>query len=340
MGVLSVPPITLPGSSGVDKGLVGYYRRFIQDFSKIASSLTKLTKKITPFVCPILVLPERTKDMVIYSDASYFSLGCVLMQKGKVIAYASRQLKKHEENYPTRDLEFATVCQTSVCWEEVGSRELASTDVVLATTKKIETIHERLKAAQDRWKSYADNRRRPIEFNMGHYIMLKVSPWKGVFWFKNKGKLSPTFIGPFKILKWVGECLADESSVITLDDVEIDPEITTREEHVAILGRKSRQLHNKEILLVKVQWKHRKGISIRYDEALRTFLDGNILGNTCEGTEGAQQLGPERARVYSDLSPEDKDRYNTNIRATNILLQGLPKDIYTFINHYTDAKDI
>ncbi|GJU85132.1 retrotransposon protein, putative, ty3-gypsy subclass [Tanacetum coccineum] len=60
--------------------------------------------------------------------------------------------------------------------EELGSRELASTDVVLATTEKIETIRERLKAPQDRWKSYADNRRRPIEFNAGDFVMLKVSP--------------------------------------------------------------------------------------------------------------------------------------------------------------------
>nr|GEV00778.1 hypothetical protein [Tanacetum cinerariifolium] len=59
-----------------------------------------------------------------------------------------------------------------------------------------------------------------------------------------------------------------------------------------------------------------------------------------EGTEGAPYLGPERPRVYSNLSPEEKDRYNTDIRATNILLQGLPKGIYTLINHYTDAKDI
>ncbi|GJT69591.1 putative reverse transcriptase domain-containing protein [Tanacetum coccineum] len=88
---------------------------------------------------------------------------------------------------------------------EVGSRELASTVVVLATTEKIETIHERLKAAQDRWKSYADNRRKPIEFNMGDFVMLKVSPWKGVFRFKNKGKLGLRFIGLFKILKRVGE---------------------------------------------------------------------------------------------------------------------------------------
>ncbi|GKD72680.1 integrase, catalytic region, zinc finger, CCHC-type containing protein, partial [Tanacetum coccineum] len=67
---------------------------------------------------------------------------------------------------------------------------------------------------------------------------------------------------------------------------------------------------------------------------------GTIRDPIAEGTEGAQQLGPERARVYLDLSPEDKDRYNADIRATNILLQGLLKDIYTLINHYTEAKDI
>nr|GEX81836.1 zinc finger, CCHC-type, retrotransposon Gag domain protein [Tanacetum cinerariifolium] len=71
-----------------------------------------------------------------------------------------------------------------------GSRELASMDVVLATTEKIEAIRERLKVAQDRWKSYGNNRRRPIEFNVGDLVMLKVSPRKGVLRFKNKGKLS------------------------------------------------------------------------------------------------------------------------------------------------------
>ncbi|GJS61999.1 integrase, catalytic region, zinc finger, CCHC-type containing protein [Tanacetum coccineum] len=72
----------------------------------------------------------------------------------------------------------------------------------------------------------------------------------------------------------------------------------------------------------------------------RTFSDGNISKTLAEGNEGALHLGPERARVYSDLSPEDKDRYNTDIRATNILLQGLPKEIYSLINHYIDAMDI
>ena len=95
---------------------------------------------------------------------------------------------------PPYEMLYGRKCRTPVCWEEVGRRELASTDVVLATTEKIEMIRARLKAAQDRWKSYADNRRRPIEFEVGDFVMLKVSPWKGVFRFKNKWKLSPRFI--------------------------------------------------------------------------------------------------------------------------------------------------
>ncbi|GJW01054.1 retrovirus-related pol polyprotein from transposon TNT 1-94 [Tanacetum coccineum] len=70
------------------------------------------------------------------------------------------------------------------------------------------------------------------------------------------------------------------------------------------------------------------------------FQMGTFRETLAEGTEGALHLGPERPRVYSDLTPDDKERYNADIRATNILLQGLPKDIYTLINHYTDAKDI
>ncbi|GJT81804.1 retrovirus-related pol polyprotein from transposon TNT 1-94 [Tanacetum coccineum] len=70
------------------------------------------------------------------------------------------------------------------------------------------------------------------------------------------------------------------------------------------------------------------------------FWMGTFRETLAEGTEGAPHLGPERPRVYFDLSPEYKERYNANIRATNILLQGLPKDIYSLFNHYTDAKDI
>nr|GFB07907.1 hypothetical protein [Tanacetum cinerariifolium] len=67
---------------------------------------------------------------------------------------------------------------------------------------------------------------------------------------------------------------------------------------------------------------------------------GTFRETLAESTEGTPQFGPERQRVYSDLKSEEKDRYNADIRATNILLQGLPKDIYTLINYYTDTKDI
>ncbi|GKD22831.1 hypothetical protein Tco_1224534 [Tanacetum coccineum] len=70
------------------------------------------------------------------------------------------------------------------------------------------------------------------------------------------------------------------------------------------------------------------------------FHMGTFQETLAEGTKGALHLGPEQPRVYSYLSPEDKERYNADIRATNILLQGLPKDIYTLINHYTNAKNI
>nr|GEZ35953.1 putative zinc finger, CCHC-type [Tanacetum cinerariifolium] len=70
------------------------------------------------------------------------------------------------------------------------------------------------------------------------------------------------------------------------------------------------------------------------------FQMGMFLETLAEGKEGSFHLSPERPRVYSDLSPEENDRYNADIQAANILLQGLPKDIYTLINHYTNAKDI
>ncbi|GJU92681.1 hypothetical protein Tco_1317437 [Tanacetum coccineum] len=70
------------------------------------------------------------------------------------------------------------------------------------------------------------------------------------------------------------------------------------------------------------------------------FQMGTMRVTVAEGTEGPLNLGPERPRVYSNLSQDEKDRYNADIRATNIILQGLPKDIYSLINHYTDAKDI
>jgi len=115
-------------------GFAGYYRRFVEGFSKLSGPLTALTKKNARFIwsdeceecfqelkqrlvsAPVLTLPKESEIFVIFSDASLQGLGCVLMQQGKVIAYASRQLKDHERNYPVHDLELAAIVYELKIW--------------------------------------------------------------------------------------------------------------------------------------------------------------------------------------------------------------------------------
>ncbi|GKV24855.1 hypothetical protein SLEP1_g34407 [Rubroshorea leprosula] len=95
--------------------------------------------------------------------------------------------------------------KTPICWAEVGYGRVMGPDFVQKTTEKVKLIQQKLKVAQDRQKSYADNRRRPLKFEVGDHVFLKVSPTKGVYQFGLKGKLSPRYIGLFEILERVGE---------------------------------------------------------------------------------------------------------------------------------------
>ncbi|GJR19816.1 putative reverse transcriptase domain-containing protein [Tanacetum coccineum] len=342
------------------------------DKAKAAFKLIK--KKLCS--APILVLPEGSEDFIIYYDASIKGLGTVLMQREKVIAYALRQLKIHEKNYMTHDLELGVVkelnmrqrrwlellsnlcceicyhpgkanvvadalsrkereqplrvraletdpmkklarmylkevvtrngipisiicdrdlrtiqtvedmlrawvinfrkgwvnqlpsvefsynnsyhasikaapfealygqkCRSPVCWTDVGEVQLTGPELIQETTEKIIQIKQRMQAARDRQKSYADLKRKPMEFQVGDKVMLKVSPWKGVVRFGKRGKLNPRYVGPFKVLEKVGE-------------VAYKLELP---EELKIVGREVKRLKRSRIPLVKVRWNSKRG---------------------------------------------------------------------------------
>ncbi|GJZ04646.1 putative reverse transcriptase domain-containing protein [Tanacetum coccineum] len=171
-----------------------------------------------------------------------------------------------------------------VCWAEVGDARLTGPELVHETTEKIVQIKQRMQAARDRQKSYADVRRKPLEFQVGDRVMLKVSPWKGVVRFGKRGKLNPRYIGPFKVLAKVGtvayrlelpqqlsrvhstfhvsnlkKCLSDEPLAVPLDEIHIDDKLHFVEEPVEILEREIKKLRRSRIPIIKVRWNSKRG---------------------------------------------------------------------------------
>ncbi|GJR10351.1 reverse transcriptase domain-containing protein [Tanacetum coccineum] len=174
-------------------------------------------------------------------------------------------------------------CRSPVLWAEIGESSLIRPELVQETTDKVVLIKEKLKAARDRQKSYADNRRKPLEFEVGDRVMLKVSPWKGVIRFGKKGKLAPRYVGPFEILKRIGlvayrlrlpeelsgvhdtfqvsnlkKCMADASLHVPLDEIKVDKTLCFVEEPVEIMDREVKSLKSSKITLVKVRWNSKR----------------------------------------------------------------------------------
>jgi hypothetical protein len=181
-------------------------------------------------------------------------------------------------------------CRTPLCWSETGEGKLTKLDFVQETTDKIAVIKERLKAARDRQKSYADNRRKPLEFNVGDKVLLKVSPWRGTVRFGKKGKLAPRYIGPYTINQRIGpvayrldlptelsnihdvfhvsnlkKCWTDETTIVPPEDIRVDPKLQTVEEPIEILDQGSKQLRRSNIRLVKVRWNSKHGPAITWE---------------------------------------------------------------------------
>ncbi|GJS06471.1 hypothetical protein Tco_0363267 [Tanacetum coccineum] len=156
--------------------------------------------------------------------------------------------------------------------------------MVQETTDKVVMIKERLKAARDRQKSYANNRRKPLEFEVGDQVLLKVSPWKGVVRFGKKCKLAPRYVGPFEIIKRIGhvayrlrlpqelsnihdtfhasnlkKCLADANLHVPFEEIKVEKNLHFVEEPVKIMDHEVKGLKRSRIPIVKVCWNSKRG---------------------------------------------------------------------------------
>ncbi|GJZ25123.1 putative reverse transcriptase domain-containing protein [Tanacetum coccineum] len=175
-------------------------------------------------------------------------------------------------------------------YNNIGDVQLTGPEIIHETTEKIVQIRQRLQAARDWQRSYANVRRKPLEFQVEDRVMLKVSPQKGVIRFGKRGKLNPQYIRPFKILKRVGpvaytlelpkelsnvhntfhvsnlnKFLSDESLVIPMKELRLDDKLNFVEEPIEIMDREVKQLRQSRIPIVKVRWNSKRGLEFTWE---------------------------------------------------------------------------
>ncbi|GJT98828.1 hypothetical protein Tco_1094346 [Tanacetum coccineum] len=175
-------------------------------------------------------------------------------------------------------------CRSLVLWAEIGESSLTGLELVQEMIDKLVLVKENPKTARDRQKSYIDYRRKPLEFEVGDRVLLRVTPWKGVVCFRKKGKLAPRYVGPFEILERIclvayrlrlpeelssvhdtfhvsnlKKCLADANLHVPLGEIKVDKTLRFVEEPVEIMDREIKKLKCRKIALVKVRWNSKRG---------------------------------------------------------------------------------
>nr|GEU40570.1 putative reverse transcriptase domain-containing protein [Tanacetum cinerariifolium] len=276
--------------------------KFIEGFLMIAKSMTKLTLKGVKFdwvekaeaafqlikqkLCsvPILALLEGSEDFVVYCDASHKELGVVLMKREKgwvnhlsIVEFSFNNSYHASIKAAPFEALYGQKCRSPVCWADVGEVQLLDPEIVQETTKKIIQIKQRIQAARDRQKSYAHLKRKPMEFQVGDIVMLKVSPWKGVVHFGKRGKLNPRYVRPFKALEKDGSVayklelpqelsrvhnifyVSDKPLAVPLDGLHFDDKLHFVEEPVEIMDQEVKRLKGSRIPIVNVRWNSRRG---------------------------------------------------------------------------------
>ncbi|GJZ37138.1 putative reverse transcriptase domain-containing protein [Tanacetum coccineum] len=146
-------------------------------------------------------------------------------------------------------------CRSPVCWAEVGDSQLTGPEIIQETTEKIVQIRQRLQAARDRQRSYANIRRKPLEFQVGDHVMLKVSPL--AYKLELPEELS-SIHNTFHVSN-LKKCLSDESLIIPMKELQLDDKLNFVEEPVEIMDREIKQLKRSRIPIVKVRWNSKRG---------------------------------------------------------------------------------
>ncbi|GKA87638.1 putative reverse transcriptase domain-containing protein [Tanacetum coccineum] len=177
-----------------------------------------------------------------------------------------------------------------VLWAEIRESSLPGLELVQETTDKVVLIKEKLKAVRDRQKSYADKRHKPLEFEVGDQVLLKVTSWKGIVHFGKKGKLTPRYVGPFEILERIGlvayrlrlpeelssmhdtfhvsnlkKCLADANLHVPLEEIKVDKTLRFVEEPVEFMDQEIKKLKSRKITLVKVRWNSKRCLEFTWE---------------------------------------------------------------------------
>jgi hypothetical protein len=176
---------------------------------------------------------------------------------------------------------YSRKCRTPLNWSETGEHQIFGPDLVTEAENKVKIIHANLKTAQSRQKSYADQRRKPLQFQIGDHVYLRVSPTKGVQHFGIKGKLAPRYVGPFEITEACGpvayrlrlpsqlaaihdvfhiyqlkKCIKVPTDIIEQQAIKIEPDLSYVERPIQILDTKERVTRRKKIKMYKILWDH------------------------------------------------------------------------------------
>ncbi|GJR85316.1 putative reverse transcriptase domain-containing protein [Tanacetum coccineum] len=241
---------------------IGIAMDFVTKLPRTSSGLARLylNKIVARHGVPISIISDRDSQ---FTSRFWQSIACVLDSEGSwdvhlpLVEFSYNNSYHSSVRCATLEALYGRKCRSLIMWAEVGEGQLIGPELVQETTEKISQINDRLKAARDRQKSYADKRRKPPEFCVGDYALLKVSPWKCVVRFGKKGKLTPRFVGHFKIIKKVGpvayrldlpeelngvhdtfyvsnlkKCLANPTLQVPLDEIRVDDKLNFVEEHV------------------------------------------------------------------------------------------------------------